>query len=236
MVNLKSLTDWSQLKKWFVKPKFWYGVIIFVLAAWTIVVCLTINIMRWNVTLGVLGVLAVIFFAPLVRFSAVLGIVTSLLFLSTFFVLTPTNGFVLVDNGRDISLCNSETIFFRVPYMEKTFYISDVAFKTTMNLSLDEGKEVRWGVVSRLNLVADYDTTFNLIKRFGNKEEWLRALEQIFQEAVAKYAAKLNPQDKLPATFSFSFSQEQKDRLLELGYEPAKDIVCSNIRIVRDFG
>jgi hypothetical protein len=138
--------------------------------------------------------------------------------------------FAILRTGDEITL--SEGTFI-VPYKyERVSYIGDFTVRTVAVLPR-EGKEIQWDVVARLEFVADYEQSFNLLERFGDKESWEAAAQEVVEEGVREFVTKtFTPDQSLPSKFSFSLTENQIAKLRTLGFSPRGDVRAKNVRII----
>lgn len=155
---------------------------------------------------------------------------TALLWFFASWLIVPASGeFAILQRGQETTLSGARFI---VPYGYQISYIQDMSVSGMLSLERD-GNEIRWDAKADLDFVASYEDAFNLLRRFGDKKGWVAAVQRVFDEAVSQRAAAFTPDEKLPSRFSFTFTQEQTERLAQLGFKAKGEITSENIRLVK---
>jgi len=146
------------------------------------------------------------------------------MFFGSWVVDTPSDGFVTKEGSGSISLYESET--FTVPYAVKIHYIKDFTANTEASLLLDGEGEVRWKAKVKLNLIADYDQVFTLLREFKGKVNWMAEIQQLFEREVNRYVAENFTAELavIPRQFTFTL-ENQREEFSKLGFIPDGEVI-----------
>jgi hypothetical protein len=139
------------------------------------------------------------------------------------------SGFVIIETPSETRVVDRSF----VPYGKKISYAEDITVKTEVVHYLDNNRKVVWDVSAKLDFIADYDQTLNLIIQFGSHENWMAAVQKALNSGVNRYITKeISHRTPLPSTFSFALDEEDNNRLAMLGYQLDGKITAQNVRIV----
>lgn len=155
-----------------------------------------------------------------------------LIFVSMFFgswvIAPPSNGFVVKEESGTINLYREWV--FSIPYTGQIDYIQDIITASTdVTLSSDAGDEVRWRVEAQLNLVAGHDQALVLFKEFKGKEDWISAVQMLFEQTVDQYFAEKYTGLMIVLPQRFSFDLKRMEEFLKLGFIPDGDCLARKI-------
>jgi hypothetical protein len=149
-------------------------------------------------------------------------LVVGLSILLSSWVIWPGQGEFVVFQQRE-ALWISQEPSLKPPYFLKISYLGSFTLQTKADLLLPDKKKISWQVKGRLKFLADYQKTFNLLKRFGGVKELQDQVRKIFKAGVQDYLSKnLDSAKDLPTNFEFDLAPSFKEKLRELGYEVEK--------------
>ena len=153
-----------------------------------------------------------------------------LFFMGAWWIPLGPNELAVKESGEQITLYQGGGVYFNIPYTGKISYLRNSTVEAKASLALDDEGEVIWEAKANLKLVADYNQSFFLLRRFRGTTPWKEAVQQLFQEQVNDYIAQnVDPnQSVIPKNMRFKLTPEQQEGFSGLGFS-AEEITLREI-------